>query len=125
MTNTRRKSKAAAEAGDGDHPLTISIPEDIDEDVLADIIPDANLTSITSDDVVTLYRALIAQVANVDSMARNRDEIRAELERKDIELDQALQDKETSSKDLEDSAESVHEELIHVKRERDELGKIV
>lgn len=122
MTNTRRKSKAAAEAGDGEHPLTISIPEDIDEDVLSEIIPDATLTALTPDDVVALFRAVLSQAANIDSMARERDEIRAELERKDIELDQALQDKETSSKDLEDSAESVHEELNQVKRERDELG---
>ena len=40
------------------------------------------------------------------------------------ELNQTLQGKETSSKDLDESAELVHEEVTQVKRERDELGKI-
>lgn len=125
MTNTRRKSRAAAAEEDADAAntqLTISLPDDLDEDVLLDILPDINLTALTPQDVIALYRAVVAQAANTDNMERERDEIRAELERKDIELDQALQDKEMSSKDMEVSAESVHEELNQVKKQRDQLG---
>jgi hypothetical protein len=48
-----------------------------------------------------------------------RFDSRAELERKDIELDQALQDEETLSKELEANVEASNEEL---KQERDRLG---
>lgn len=125
MMKTRRKSKAAAEeAGTEEslHSLTTSIPEDIDEDVLANILPDVNLTSLAVDDVLELYRTIIAQAARIDHMERERDEVKAELERKDVELDQALQDKETLIKDSEESTESVHHELVQVGQERDQLG---
>ncbi|KAF8967178.1 hypothetical protein BDZ97DRAFT_1917117 [Flammula alnicola] len=124
MMKTRRKSKPAAaeaEADEASHTLTVTIPEDIDEDTLSSVVPEINLTSITSEDVLTLYRMLVTQAVNLDATERERDESRAELERKDVELDQALQDKESSAKELEESAESVHEELKQVKQERDQL----
>jgi nucleoprotein TPR len=127
MMKTRRKSKATAEeAGteESHHSLTISIPEDIDEDVLANILQDVNLTSLTVDDVLELYHTILAQAAKIDNTERERDEIKAELERKDVELDQALQDKETVIKDSEESTESVHHELVQVKQERDQLGTV-
>ncbi len=52
---------------------------------------------------------------------RERDEARG-LGTQDIELDQVLQDKESSLKEMEASAEDVHEELTRVKQERDQLG---
>ncbi|KAF9483517.1 hypothetical protein BDN70DRAFT_873831 [Pholiota conissans] len=126
MMKTRRKSKAAAEeAGSDDvhHPFSVAIPDDIEEDVLVNILPDLNFSSLTSDDVLEIYRMLITQAASIDNTERERDEVRAELERKDVELDQALQDKETLAKDLEDSSESVHNELTQVKQERDQLAE--
>jgi nucleoprotein TPR len=41
------------------------------------------------------------------------------VEKKDVELDQALQDRETMSNDLEQSLESFRAELHKVKQERD------
>ena len=121
MTKTRRQSKAAdADAPEGH--FNITLPEDLDEDQLSEILPDINLSSISPEDVVTLYRTLLTHAVNLDAVERERDEVRAELEKKDIELDQALQDKESLSKDLESSVETVHEELAQVKRERDQLG---
>lgn len=126
MTTTRRKSKAAAEQdsdpAEGPQALTLTLPEDIDEDSLSDLLPDTNLTSISSEDVVALYRLLVNQAINLDATERERDEARGELERKDVELDQVLQDKESSAKDLEASVETVQEELNQVKKDRDQLG---
>lgn len=117
---TRRKSKAAEV--EPALPLHITLPDDIDEDALSNLIPDINLTSLSSDDVLSIYRLLISQLLNLDSAQRERDEARADTERKDIELDQALQDKESLTNDLEASAESVHKELQQLKQERDKLG---
>jgi nucleoprotein TPR len=117
---TRRKSKAAEP--DSAVPLQVALSDDIDEDALSKLLPEINLTSLSSDDVVSIYRLLLSQLISLDSAQRERDEARADTERKDIELDQALQDKETLSNDLEASVESAHKELHLLKQERDQLG---
>jgi len=123
MTTTRRKSKAAADPdAEPTRPLTVVLPADIDEDTLSSLLPETNLTSISSEDVIALFRLVVSQVLSLDNSERERDDARAELERKDIELDQVLQDKEGLSKDLEASVEAAIEELTLVKQERDQLG---
>jgi len=123
MTTTRRKSKAAADPDtEPTRPLTVTLPADIDEDTLSSLLPETNLTSISSEDVIALFRLVVSQVLSLDNSERERDDARAELERKDIELDQVLQDKEGLSKDLEASVEAAIEELNLVKQERDQLG---
>ena len=121
MTTTRRRSKAAAEQ-ETEGPLTVILPSDIDEEMLSDLLPKANLFSISSEDVVALYRLIVTQAVNLDTSERERDDARADFERKDIELDQVLQDKESSLKEMETSVEAAHEELSRVKQERDLLG---
>ncbi|KDR82878.1 hypothetical protein GALMADRAFT_58080 [Galerina marginata CBS 339.88] len=117
MIKTRRQSKAAAADTDADATaLHITLPDDLDEDTLSDILPDLNWTSLSAEDVVTIYQTLLTYAANLDATERERDETKAELERKDIELDQALQDKESSAKDLEGSVESAHSELEREKQ---------
>lgn len=126
MTTTRRKSKAAAEQdaepAEPPRPLTVTLPADIDEVTLSNLLPETNLTSISSEDVVGLFRLVVTQAINFNNSERERDEARAELERKDIELDQVLQDKEGVSKELEASVEAAIEELNSVKQERNQLG---
>ena len=117
---TRRKSKAADPESTG--PLQVTLPDDIDEDALSKLLPEINLVSLTSDDILSIYQLLLTQLTNLDSAQRERDEARADTERKDIELDQALQDKESVSSDFERSAESFHQELLLVRRECDQLG---
>jgi len=65
------------------------------------------------------------QLTNLNSAQRERDEARADTERKDIELDQVLQDKESLTNDLEASVESVHKELQAMKQERDQLVEVL
>ncbi|KAH9480632.1 Protein MLP1-like protein [Psilocybe cubensis] len=128
MMKTRRKSKAAAAEQSSDGPeapqtLHIVLPDDVDEDTLTDLLPDVNLTALSTEDVVNLYRALITQAVNLDATERERDEVKADLERKDVELDQALQDKESSSKDLESTVEKIQEELEKSQAERSKLAE--
>ncbi|KAK7048611.1 protein MLP1 [Favolaschia claudopus] len=133
MMKTRRKSKAAAAAAAADdndaaspsaedgQRLTIFIPSDIDLDTLSNLLPETSITTQTPDGVVELYRQLVDLAAKLDVAVRERDEDHAEVERIEVELDQAIQDKEALSKDLEGSAESLQTELKQVKQQRDEL----
>jgi nucleoprotein TPR len=123
MTLTRRKSKAAEqESAVAQHSLALTLPDDVDEEVLSNLLPETNLTSISPEDVVALYRLVVTQSLSLDVAERERDDVRADLERKDVELDQALQDKECVSKELEANAESLNEELNKFKQEHGHLG---
>lgn len=125
---TRRKSKAASAAALDTEPDTheelfsLTIPDDIDLDSLSDFLPGENLTSPSPDTIIALYRLLLAQALEGRSIAQELDEARAEVEKKDVELDQALQDRESLSRDLEATLEGVQKELAQVKQERDQLG---
>ena len=131
MMKTRRRSKAVAavtaEAShsaetEETHSLTIVIPEGLDIDALSSLVPDADLTAPNSEAIVSVYRLLLQQVADLNATQRELDESRAEAEKKEVELDQALQDRESLSKDFEQSLESSHVDLEKYKRERDQLG---
>ena len=147
MVKTRRKSKAAAAAaaaaaaehehetastqGTEDFSLSappssttflVPIPPDLDLDTLSHILPDVSFAKPDPETVLSVYRLLLAQVADQDDTRRDLEELRAEVERKDIELDQAIQDGETKTKDLEVAVESLQKEVSVIKQERDQLG---
>jgi nucleoprotein TPR len=138
MMKTRRKSKAAAaaaaeqehdqsstQATEESNPFTIFLPSDVDLESLSTLLPDINITSPSPESVVALYKLLLAQASEIDATQRRLDEWRADVEKKDVELDQAWQDRETLSKEFVTSMESAHSELNEVKRERDQLGMLI
>lgn len=123
MVETRRKSRIA-HASEADSDAHIVIPDDIDHEELAALLPDVDLHSPSPEAIVTFYKLLLAQAADLDASQRQLDEAHGETEKKEVELDQALQDRESATKELEGSVESLQEELNLVKRERDELGRL-
>lgn len=128
---TRRKSKAEAvavesdqeEGADDSTSLAIELPEDIDVDSLQDILPDISISSPSSESIVAVYRLLLAQVQDGDALQRELEEARAEAERKDVELDQALQDKESQAKEHEASLEVMQKDTKDLKQEKEQLGE--
>ena len=136
MTSTRRKTKAAAAAAavqqaasSQDIPsastsvsLTVPLPSDIDLDALSALIPGEPLETPSEDTVLHLYRTLLAHATQVEATTREVEELRAEAEKKEVELDQAYQDRENDKKDLENLVDNLQKELTTIKTERDELG---
>ncbi|EPQ51089.1 hypothetical protein GLOTRDRAFT_66309 [Gloeophyllum trabeum ATCC 11539] len=100
----------------------LNLPEDIDLDALSSLLPDTPLTNPDPDTVISLYRFLLAHVAEADAVQREVEELRAESERKDVELDQALQDRDTATKELEATLEATQKELQQVKEENSRLA---
>lgn len=115
---TRRKSKAV---DDADATLTITIPDDVDAEVLSGLLPEFAADAPSAEQVVNLYRLVIAQAEELDAKQQTIDETQAEVAKKDVELDQALQDKETQSQELDALIQSLQDELKDVKNERDKL----
>lgn len=137
MTSTRRKTKAAAAAAavqqeaasvqetpsaSTSPTFTLSLPSDIDIDALNALIPGESLESPNEDAVLRLYRTLLAHATQVDATTREVEELRAEAEKKEVELDQAYQDRENDKKELENITDNLQKELKTIKAERDEFG---
>ena len=74
---------------------------------------------------MSLYRFVVSQARRFDGALRDLEESRAEDETKDIELDHALQDRESSVSSLETQVKSLQEELAKVKEERNTFGMSV
>ncbi|KAH9009576.1 hypothetical protein EDB84DRAFT_1571134 [Lactarius hengduanensis] len=136
---TRRKSKAAAaaaaeldaesvapsEAGTAGQTRVefyVPIPEDLDFDYLSRVFPDVSFDTPSPDSVLSLYRLVVTQAVGLENAHHDLEESRAENERKDVELDQALQDRESSVSSLETQVKGLQEELTKVKQDRDALA---
>lgn len=102
--------------------MTVNIPEDVDFDLLSSLLPGSNFDSPTPETIISLYRIVVAQASDIDVAFKELEETKAEVQRKEVELDQALQDRETVSKELETVSESFQTELRQVKQEKDDIG---
>ncbi|KAG2144206.1 hypothetical protein DEU56DRAFT_790720 [Suillus clintonianus] len=138
MVGTRRKSKAAAAAAvHHDHdgastqgtdefshpqPFSVPLPIDIDVEELSSLIPEVSFATPTPETIVSVYRLLLAQVTETNATQRDLEEARAEVERREIELDQAYQDAENKTKSLESSLENVQNQLTVTRQEKEQLA---
>jgi nucleoprotein TPR len=137
MTSTRRKTKAAAAAAavqqeaasarETSSPSTsptfsLSLPSDIDVDALNALIPGESLDTPSEHAVLRLYRTLLAHATQVDATTREVEALRAEAEKKEVELDQAYQDRENDKRELENRINGLRKELRTVTTGRDELS---
>ena len=108
-------------------PFRESIPlaDDIDLDYLSRALPDVPFEVPSPDAILSLYRLIVSQTVNLSLEDAHRDleELRADNERKDIELDQSLQDRESLAPSLEAQVKGLQEELVKAKQERDTLGE--
>jgi nucleoprotein TPR len=101
--------------------LALSLPPDVDRVALETLLPGVDLEALTPDTAVILFQTLLGQALELDDRTRTVEEYQAEVERKDVELDQAYQDREGAVKDLEANVDALQRELKHVKDERDAL----
>lgn len=133
QTRRRVKSAAAAaaddsvsQAGGSDAPtggtLAVDLPPDLDADVLLEHLPEFDLSAVTAEMVVSLYGLFMAHAEDLEATQRDLEAALATSERKDVELDQALQDRETATKEMEGAMDEVQAELKQLKQERDQLG---
>lgn len=120
------QQKDFADDHDDAEPLfSISLPEDVDLEALNELLPDTDWASPTAEGIASIYKFLLSQVAESEAAQRELDELRANAERKDVELDQALQDREQTSTVLESQIETLQTELKGVKAERDALCRFL
>ena len=130
----RRKSKKTADA-DADNASARSTPPpgstvsvgsllgDIDMRTLSGFFPDVSLETPSAAVIVQCYRLILTQAAQLDEKEKTIEEMEADVDRKEIELDQALQDKENLLMELDTNVKAVQDQLDVVKAEKEEIGK--
>src|ERR1700761_6694895 len=112
---TRRKSKAAAAAATnvtrestaaspnvteeaGSSSLLLTLPDELDVECLSSLFPGVSLEAPRAEDIVALHQLVLSRDTDLEIARRDLEESQVELQKKDIELDQALQDRESSGK---------------------------
>lgn len=104
-------------------PFTVPLPDDLDVEYLNSTLPDVDLSRPSAEDVLALYQLVLGQAEEFDATQRQLEEAHALIEKKDVELDQVLQDREAIVGEAHRELEKVHDELKQIKQERDELGE--
>ena len=104
----------------------MQVPDDIDLDYLSRLLPDFSFETPSADSILSLYRFVVSQAVDFDGSLRDLEESRSEVEKKEVELDQALQDRDSSVSFFETQIKSsLQEELAKVKEERNTFGEFV
>ncbi len=120
MKTRRSKGSEQDNTQDEPHSLQLNLPDDIDGDQILQLIPGISLLSPSPEDVIAVYKFLIEQTREVDSLNAQVEESNAASVRKDIELDQALQERDVQIRELESSAQL---NATQVEKLRDELTR--
>lgn len=98
------------------------LPSEVNVSSLTSIFPDISLEFPTPEFILRCYKLIVTQAEQLSKDAIDLESLHAEMERKDVELDQALQDRENAITELESTAENVLTELGKAKGENDTLG---
>lgn len=114
----------ASESGSIIHSLEVEIPLDLDVDTLQTLLPGLVATKPSPDAILSLYKAFLDQTVFITELTKEKDAARAEASRYEVELDQALQDQDVQTSQLRTTLEETQAELVQVKKQKDELGKL-
>lgn len=126
----RRKVRKGTQAdtdaeGEDERPQSISAgaaSNDTDFTILTELLPDVALENPTPEAISAYFRLILTQHEQLSAALRQSEELNALVERKDVELDQALQDREASVRELEISLEEAQDELKKARQEKEEAG---
>ncbi|TDL22268.1 hypothetical protein BD410DRAFT_789007 [Rickenella mellea] len=143
VAGTRRKSKRVAQPtvseaevdgdaassggrpspGPGPSKFSLgSLPSDVSFTALSELLPDVSFESPSPETIIHCYKLVLEQHEQISNFQRDLEDLRAEAERKDVELDQALQDRESAVREMEGAVETAQNELKLAKLEKDEIA---
>jgi hypothetical protein len=129
---TRRKSyqdvegeATSSQVAEEREESILSISPDFDIDYLTQHFPHIeDWTRPSAATISQVYTTLVEILKERDVAQESTERLQAELERKEVELDQSLQDRENETKELEASLESAKNERGAALEERDQLGAL-
>lgn len=125
MAPSTRKSKAVdkeahpAPEVDGAHNrvLVVQLPEDLDSTNLSKLLTIDNVTSLTPDVVINMYRYILSQHHALENALRQVETAQDSLTIKDAEVEQAFQDLEVAQVETTEKLKSFQSEVDVLKQQ--------
>jgi len=129
MAPSTRKSKAVdkeahpAPETDGAHNgiLVVQLPDDLDSANLSKLLTVDNVTSLTPDVVVHMYRYILSQHHALEDALRQVETAQESLTIKDVEVEQAFQDLEVAQVETTEKLKSLQSEIDVLKQQNTSL----
>jgi nucleoprotein TPR len=129
MAPSTRKSKAVDKeahptpGGDGPHNevLIVQLPEDIDPTNLSKLLNTDNVTSLTPDMVINMYRYILSQHHTLENALRQVATAQESLAIKDADVEQAYQDFEMAQVETTEKFKSLQSDIDVLKQQNTAL----
>lgn len=125
MKTRRSRGSEAAEAGGSTMELELELPSDIDVDQLEELLPDVSPSKLTPDAAVQLYKFILDQARAINDLGVQLEQSQSESLKKEIELDQTLQDHDMRFKELDDALSSRSAEVERLNKEYEAIGELM
>jgi TolA-binding protein len=116
-----RRSKGNETVHDEVQTIEVELPSDFDVDQLAEMFPNVQLRQPNSQTIAMVYKSLLEQSHSIHTLNLQIEEMRSENMRKEIELDQTLQEHDVRFKELEQNLSLKSSEVDSMKRQNEEL----
>lgn len=104
------------------HVLAIQLPSELDLSELSKLIPESSITAPDADAVLHLYNLLLSHSSELEQVKIDYEEAKAENLKKEVELDQAIQDREVLQRESDEAVAEKAREIERLKAERNTLG---
>src|ERR1700761_9596848 len=101
-----RRSKGNESIQEDVATLEVDLPPEMDVDQLERLLPDVQVKQPNQHNILAVYNTLLEQSGTISTLNLELEELRSESIRKEVELDQTLQDQDVRFKDLEQSLNS-------------------
>lgn len=128
MSTRRRSSRLKTAEPDADSAsqaaeLLVNLPSDISVDHIKQFLPeDASLESPTPDVIIQLYRLILDFSERAEASATELDEVRADAQRKEVEMEQTVVDVQNEAAKAKTDVERLSGELRSLAADKDALG---
>lgn len=116
-----RRSKGSEAGQDDLQTLDIDLPQNMDIEQLEQLVPGVQLKHPNNQTIVLVYEALLDRYRSVNALNMQIEEMRSESVRKEVELDQTLQDQDVRVKDLEQALSSKASEVENLRLQNRDL----
>jgi nucleoprotein TPR len=98
-----RRAKVNEPEVDEAQSLEVDLPDDMDFARLEELLPDNPLKQPTAQSTLVVYNYLLEQSREVQALNIQLEEMRSDSMRKEVELEQTMQEHELRFKELEES----------------------
>lgn len=133
MTSLRRSSRTKGHDADAASipassnpesgaPFSLVFPAEFPIDQIQQLLPNVSLTTPSPEAVVHALELLVDFAQRFEGISAELDESRAESQRKDVEIEQALADAEKDASQVKNELDVVKREVETLRKERAELG---